>query len=56
MRVLRALKNQEDSPERSHASGNAGRVPILRVGFDLLETDDAKALAELALMWSDLMI
>lgn len=24
-------------------------------GFDLLETDDAQALAEFALMWSDLM-
>ena len=24
-------------------------------GFDLLETDDAKALAEFALVWSDLM-
>ena len=24
-------------------------------GFDLLESDDAKALAEFALMWSDLM-
>jgi len=24
-------------------------------GFDLLETDDPKALAEFALMWSDLM-
>ena len=24
-------------------------------GFDLLESDDARALAEFALMWSDLM-
>jgi hypothetical protein len=27
----------------------------LRGGFDVIETDDAQALAEFALMWSDLM-
>lgn len=52
--ITRFLKTGGKPPEGAKLLGRWTRMDISG-GIDLLESDDPKALAELALQWSDLM-
>jgi hypothetical protein len=52
--IARFLKTGGQTPKGAKLLGRWTRADFSG-GYDLLEADDAQALAEFALMWSDLM-